>query len=114
MESVVRHKPTIDEVFQDDPLIKVLSRNDDEGLYKVLLGDIETIITIKLEFKDGWFRFFRDYNVSTPNQAGVYYGSRNAFASPALALAEALAGLTTFYEIAIDDGHQPNEKWLVG
>lgn len=105
---------TIDKVLKDD-LVKVVNRDDSRGIYEVRIGDLETVITIKLgrNLDSQETEFNVSHAMKTPTQAGPYRTSIPFADDPPYALHRAITGLTQHYREGIEAGHTPNEGWLV-
>ena len=106
---------TFDDVF-DDELVEVVSRDDREGVFRVRIGELTTVVTIRLK-KRSTIRGKVDYTTShvihTPIQGHPYRTSLPFGDNRPAAVAKALHDLTLYYRLATHDGHQPNTRWLV-
>jgi hypothetical protein len=105
---------TIDSAL-DDSSISIEERNDAWGLYRFSVGDLKTIITIKLcrSPVDDKTRYERSHDTHTPTQIGPYNSSRLFWDDPPYALHNAISGITEYYRQAVSAGHAPSETWLV-
>jgi hypothetical protein len=105
---------TVDGVLEDD-LVTVLDRNDDIGSYSVRIGSLRTIVHIDLGklLTSDHIKFRTSHSIKTPLQAGPYRTSRCIENDAAYALHRAIDGLTSYYRIAVEQGHVPQESWLV-
>lgn len=105
---------TIDKAL-DDELITVVSRNDSVGLFVILLGELETEITIELNrhLDSDMTKFQVSHAIKTPKQAGPYRTGAPYGDYPAYALHKAITGLTQYYKDAVKEGHKPTEDWLL-
>ena len=105
---------TFDNVLDHD-LITVLERDDCLGNFVIRLGDLETPITIKfcrlISSEETIFEV--SHAIHTPVQIDAYWTSRPSANSPAYALHRAVNGLTSYYQDAVNAGHEPCEDWLV-
>ena len=105
---------TLDEVLGNE-LVDVIDRNDEMGEFVIRIGSLETPIAIKL----GTFmnsertKFTLSHAIKTPLQIGPYRTSRPFDDDPGYALHRAIDGLTSWYEKAVKEGHEPSEDWLV-
>ena len=105
---------TFDEVL-DDELVTVVERNDEMGEFVVRIGTLRTPVSIDL----GRFmttertKFRLSHVIKTPMLAGPYRTSLPFGDDPGYALHKAIAGLTSYYRQAIEEGHDPCEDWLV-
>jgi hypothetical protein len=99
----------------DNPLIRVVKRDDQSGYYCLKLGVLETEIEIWLNVRpeSRFTEFTQSHALKTPIQDAPYWTSRPWNDDPAAALHQALGGLTQQYEWAIDGGYPPSEDWLV-
>lgn len=95
--------------------VNVLRRDDESGIYIINLGVLGEPITIKLTpDRDGIHTAFDlSHAIHTPVQATPYRTSRPFDDDHAYALSRAISGLTMYYDMAIEAGHQPSEEWLV-
>ena len=105
---------TIDKVLTN-PLVTVVERNDADQIYRFRLGELQQIITIRLNKRPN--SHFIDYETShvikTPSQIGPYRASRLFGDTPASALAKAIGDFVSYYSISIKDGHSPSDDWLI-
>jgi hypothetical protein len=105
---------TLDAALDHD-LIEVVERNHAWGLYRFRLRGLSTVISVKLCRSpiNEETRFERSHDIHTPSQAGPYGSSRLFWDDPAYALHNAVNGITMYYEMAVQDGHTPSDKWFV-
>lgn len=105
---------TFDSALEDDD-ITVLYRNDSAGRFVIQLGELSPDIEIQLgrEMDNDRTHFQVSHAIHTPTQAGPYRTSRPWADYPAYALHQAVSGLTMYYRQAVEEGHQPNDNWLV-
>ena len=98
----------------NDPLIKVLSRDDDIGDYEIRVGQLKTIVRIQLRrfLTSDVTEFQVSHAIHTPTQIGPYWTSVPFEDDPPYALRRAIRGLTQYYEEAVREGHKPHEGWL--
>jgi len=104
---------TIDSALEDE-LVTVVSREDAKETYHILIGELKTIVTIKLSSKgntSGTF-FSTSHAIKTPDQITPYNTSRPWGDTPAYALHQAISGLTDYYGTAFKNRHSPSEDWL--
>ena len=59
------------------------------------------------------FHFNVSHYVHTPEQAAPYMTSRTSDDSEAAAIRRAISTTTSFLKMAIRNGHEPQESWLV-
>ena len=99
----------------EDPLITVVNRVDEMGIFEITIGELETIVTIELGryMNSDTTKFAVSHAIKTPSQATPYRTSTPFDDSPAGALHRAIEGLTIYYSDAVMEGHEPNENWLV-
>ncbi|MGA9796684.1 MAG: DUF6471 domain-containing protein [Rhizomicrobium sp.] len=104
----------IDRALTDD-LVTVLDRDDQAGLYIIRLGNIHTPVTIGLERRSA--RNATTYTVShaikTPELTDPHRSNFQADTNPERALRRAIRGLTSYYRLAVEAGHEPSEGWLI-
>ncbi len=92
----------------------------------VLIREIKTHINIqdfyiplkiKIYLSDANKDLPYDYDVSahvhTPLQAGPYYPSRTNYETEEWAMTAAIQDFTRFIERAVNEGHEPNDKWII-
>jgi hypothetical protein len=105
---------TIEEALADE-WIRVHKRDDALGIYEVKLGELNTVIKIKLFqiSENGPTHFELSHFIKTPQNAYRYSPSVTSDACPGEALRRAIDSLTAFYEVAIEEGDKPAETWLV-
>jgi hypothetical protein len=105
---------TIDSALGDRS-ISIDERNDAWGIYRFRVGDLKTIITIKLcrSPVDDETRYERSHDIETPTQIGPYSASHVFWDDPPNALYNAISGITEYYRQAVIAGHAPSETWLV-
>ncbi len=99
----------------DDDLVTVIERNDDLGEYVIRLSELETIVTVRLArfMTSNRTRFETSHVVKTPSQGAPYYTNERIGEYPAHALRKAVHSLTLYFRIAMNEGHTPQEDWLV-
>jgi hypothetical protein len=105
---------TIDNALDDD-LVTVVSRDDSSGFYEVKIGELETVVRIKLgrHLDSEQTDFQLSHAIHAPGQEGPYRTSIPSGGYPAYALRRAISGLTSHYKDAVRNGHKPRETWLV-
>ncbi len=104
---------SVDSVLQND-LIKLVERQDEIGAYRVRLGALETIVTIRLRSTWGTRTSFKQSHViRTPEQKVPFWSCVAEGETPGDALRRAIDGLTTYYRRAVLHGYTPTEDWLV-
>ena len=99
----------------DDPLIKVLDKDEAEGVFDIRLLPLKTRITIDVGLCEvaRQPRFLMTHAMHTPIQA-FPHKSGNVYASTRRsALNKALLYLTMHYKMALNKGYKPKESWLV-
>lgn len=96
------------------PLIKVLDRNNELGIIKFRLGEIPTLVTLRVVREHAAkYSLEVSHRMSTPMQP---HGSLPAFrdcSSPGVAVRELVRDFIRIYETEIKSGRQPDETWLV-
>ena len=106
---------TFDDVL-DDELADVVSRNDREGVFRVRIRELTTVVTIQLKKRSHIRRtvnYTTSHGIHTPIQGHPYRTSVPFADNRPAAVAKALHDLTLQYRLATRDGHQPNTRWLV-
>jgi hypothetical protein len=99
----------------DSALITVVKADRDRGIFKIKIGELNTVVTIKLFFDDitEMWRFEQSHMIKTPLQIGPYRpGIRRNLYRGSLLL-KAINGFTMFYRIAEREGFRPKQKWLM-
>jgi hypothetical protein len=59
------------------------------------------------------YHFEVSHHVHTPSQAGPYLPSRTFSESESGAIRQAISTTVSFLKVAIREGHEPRESWLV-
>jgi hypothetical protein len=105
---------TIDAVLQN-PLIAVVDRDDSSGYVCFRLGALKTAIEVWVTWRSEFekFVFTQSHAIQARGQDAPYWTSRPYNDSSALALDQVISGLCRHYKWAIQDGHAPEETWLV-
>ena len=105
---------TFDEVLGNG-LLDIIERNDEMDEFVVRIGSLETPVTIELGrfMKSERTKFRLSHAIKTPLQAGPYRTSLPFGDDPGYALHRAIDGLASWYEKAVEEGHEPSEDWLV-
>jgi hypothetical protein len=97
----------------DTELVHLVQRDDTTNTYRIRIGDLKTIVTIRLKLiRKDWVEFTRSHAMKTPEQIAPYR-SESFESSPGYALKKAITGLTQYYREGVKEGHSPNEGWLV-
>lgn len=65
------------------------------------------------ETNDGRFYFVQSHHVRTPSFEGPFNSTHLTHATPHLALSTAVDSITTYYEDAVKDGHEPSAEWFI-
>jgi hypothetical protein len=82
--------------------------------YTFYLEGISEKITIRISLgPEGRFYFYQSHYIHTPSQIGAYMAGRTWAETEELALKQAISTLTSYYEMAVRDGHAPDDNWLV-
>ncbi|OJU14325.1 MAG: hypothetical protein BGN85_00285 [Alphaproteobacteria bacterium 64-11] len=104
----------MDRALADD-LVKVLDRDDQAGLYTLLIGEIATPVTITLERRSSSnaTAYTVSHAIKTPALAEPHRANVQSDANPERALRRAIRGLTSYYRLAVDAGHSPSGDWLI-
>jgi hypothetical protein len=96
------------------PLFHTVSRNNDLGIFRVRIGELNTVITVKvLKFDIDCYETRESHAIQVDFQAGPYRVRKWPHGGPGEALAEALNTYKFYYKIAVDQGLVPKERWLV-
>ncbi len=105
---------TIDSALDDD-LAHLFARNDDMGIYEFRIGRLKTVVTVEVgrlpSSERG--RYHRSHDIRTPLQTGPYHQRPFCWDDVPYALHEAIGSLTAYYELAVAEGYEPKEEWLV-
>jgi hypothetical protein len=99
----------------DSALITVVKADKNRGIFKIKIGELNTVVTIKFFFDDitEMWRFEQSHVIKTPSQSGPYRpGIRRGLYRGALLL-KAITGFTMFYRMAEREGFKPKQKWLM-
>ena len=105
----------LDDVF-DDELVHVVFRHDRDGVFRVRIGELPTVVTIRLKKRAtirGRVEYTTSHIIHTPIQGHPYRTSVTFGDDRPSAVANALLDLTLFYREATRDGHRPQTDWLV-
>lgn len=71
-------------------------------------------LTVRVyETNDGRFYFVQSHFVQTPTFRGPFNSTHLTHATPDLALATAIGSITTYYEDAVSEGHEPSVDWFI-
>jgi hypothetical protein len=99
----------------DDDLIHLIARDDEMGIYEFRVGKLKTIVTVEVGRlpSSERARYHRSHDIKTPIQAGPYHQRPFCWDDVPYALHQAIGSITTYYRLAIADGHEPQEEWLV-
>ena len=65
------------------------------------------------ETNDGRFYFVQSHYVRTPILDGPFNSTHLTHMTPHLALSTAIDSITTYYEDAVNEGHEPSTEWFV-
>lgn len=65
------------------------------------------------ETSDGRFYFVQSHYVQTPAFGGPFNSTHLTHATPEMALSTAIGSITTYYEDAVKEGHEPSPEWFV-
>ena len=105
---------TVDRALDDD-LIHLIARDDDMGIYEFRVGKLKTIVTVEVGRlpSSEHARYHRSHDIKTPIQAHPYHQRPFWWDDVPYALHEAIGSITTYYRMAIADGYEPQEEWLV-
>jgi hypothetical protein len=97
-----------------DPAITLLERDDNRGIYRFRVGDLQTEVTVELcrSPTTDETRYELSHAIHTPTQLAPYIQGRTFWDYPAYALHQAVNSLTSYYNAALKAGHKPQEGWL--
>lgn len=97
------------------PLIKVISRDDVWGSFKIKVGTIPTVVRIELrrQMNGDKTKALVSHAIHAPAQLGKYHENHPMRDNPEYALRRAITSLTDQYKQAVEDGHSPSADWLV-
>jgi hypothetical protein len=104
---------TVDRALETEQ-ITVIDRNDQDGLYRVRVGQLTPLITIKLQkmAEIDLTEFRLDHTFVIPELGGACIFPTPFAPSPGRALHQALMRLTDIYQFAIKSGYKPKDEWL--
>jgi hypothetical protein len=99
----------------DNDLVKVLDRDDQAGLYTIRIGEIATPVTITLERRSASdaTTYAVSHAIKTPELTEPHRVNVQSDINPERAMRRAIRGLTSYYRLAVDAGHEPSEGWLI-
>ena len=103
---------TIESAFQHEHVHEVLQFLSE---YRFMLGDLQTVITIRLYRPITGERvvvFRQSHFISTPTQATPYMTSRPWNDTEAAAINQVVSAMNDHYRDAINAGKIPDESWL--
>lgn len=103
---------TIEDALNDESLDDV--ERTQRG-YSFRLKGISTTIHVVLyvNAQKGGFNFHLSHLIKAPGQATVYTPNGLRGEYEAYTLHSAISALTSFYSVAVKEGHEPSESWLV-
>jgi hypothetical protein len=103
---------TIDSALEDEAIERV--ERTEEG-FSIWLKGIPVEIKISISFNGvrGGFNYQLNHAIKTPEQIGPYRSSKPWGDDVAYALHKAVTAITQHYNIAVKNGHEPSESWLV-
>jgi hypothetical protein len=105
--------PTFNRVLAN-PLITVLSRDNEKGIFRVQVGIVAVAITIVvIRLDDRTYVTTQDYAIKTDLQAGPYRVRYATYEIPGEALDAALETYCFYYGLAVRHGHRPKPGWFV-
>lgn len=83
--------------------------------YRFQLGELRPFITIRLYASiDGvGVVFEQSHFIQIPGHIERYRTSIGSAETEAAALHQAVSGFTMYYDIAMRDGHSPDDSWLI-
>jgi hypothetical protein len=98
-----------------DPLVTVVRKDKKRSIFKIKIGELGTVVTIKMYFDEDnrLWRLEQSHAIHTPKQAGPYRSSVRSDSDRAWLLLKAVGALTSYYRKAKKVGHKPRETWLV-
>jgi hypothetical protein len=104
---------TIDEVL-NNPLVTIVERNDADRIYRIRLGELNQVITIRLKKSViiTGIEYSTSHVIKTPPQDAPYRTGSPFGDTPASALDKAIVDLTSYYRAAIKAGFSPSDDWL--
>lgn len=106
---------TIDSAL-NNPLVRVVARDDAKGAYEIRIGELNTIVSVTLERRaDLGFVFKVSHHiviVDDPYGGPSYLPCFGFGTTPAKALQRAVKYLTEQYDAAVRGGYKPSESWL--
>lgn len=104
---------TIDKALADK-LVTVVRRDDQGARYSITIGELTTVVHIALKRqRDGKFEYRASHAVQRPDVILPYRTNFNGGDDAPSALRKAVKDLTMEYRLAVREGHQPSNKWLV-
>lgn len=97
-------------------LIETIGFDYENKTFVVKLGNLDSLVTIQIQpYSDPRvpFQYVVSHNIKSPDQAAPYRSSIWFQESPEAALSKAITDLVRYYEVGVNEGHQPSEEWLV-
>ncbi|CDG55217.1 MULTISPECIES: hypothetical protein [Halomonadaceae] len=103
---------TIESALED---VAIERTEKTEAGYSFWLKEIPVEVRVALSVNpaSGGFNFHLSHYINTPSQIGVYRPSRLGGDYEAYALRQAVTAITHYYNVAVEAGHEPSQKWLV-
>ena len=103
---------TIKKALKDDHILEPLKLVSE---YEFIVGKLSTPIKVKIFsiVNSVRFLFRQSHFIHTPVQADPYMTSRIIEDSEAYALHRVVDSIISHYKEAVNNGHEPEESWLV-
>lgn len=108
-------------ILTDDKVINI--SNQSISSLKQIIGEysfsLNEIFDVEIKIKlykvndDDNIHFTTSHFIHTPEQAGPYVTSNSSMPNQELALKRAIETITSYYEAAIRNEHEPSSGWLV-
>lgn len=93
-------------------LVHLLSHNNETD-FQFRLGELQTPIFLTLRNLGDHVQFETSHAIATPLQAGPYWTNRPYGETQMDAVRQAIRALEFYYQDAVENGHTPDEAWLV-
>jgi hypothetical protein len=103
----------IERAVESFKYIRLRKRIADDTAFVIQLGELQTRIEITLVPEDTRVTYWVSHRVHSPDNVGPYRPMAKSGETKTEALRMALGDLHFFFKKAIENGHVPNESWLV-
>ena len=98
-----------------DPLVRPFFKDHDEGYYELQIGELTEVvwITIGRFITSDQAKYAVSHYLRTPAQIAPFKEPDRLANDPADALRKAVESFTIYYRLAVSQGYEPSDKWLV-